>query len=103
MLMAILKIISWFCFLGGPWIAPFIAPFVNIGALLSAFIPILLSIMFASDASLLNSNLKEDGTREANWIKGSGFAFLIYYTICVIFMCIVMHITCNVSDQVNPL
>lgn len=97
-IMTVLKIISWFCFLGGPWIAPFIAPLINPAALISVFIPILLSIMYAPLNSLNSNNEKE-----ADWGKGSGYAFLIYYIICVIFMCIVMHMTCNVSDKVNPL
>jgi len=91
MIQIILKLFSMFCSFGGPWVAPFFMPIINIPLIISSFIPIMLSIML-SGPNVLNTN--ENG--EKDWKKGSGWSFLIYYLIFFIISCSVLQSTCRV-------
>ena len=90
-----LKVFTVFCGIGGPNIAPFILPLINIPLLISSFIPIMLIVMLGSDVNVINSVDDGNGNKIKNWNKGSGFAFLIYYLIFLILGCSVMHSACK--------
>lgn len=97
MAQVILKGASLFCGLGGPYVAPFIAPLINpVGwsmLMLCCFLPIL-----TMPVSFLNSTngIKQDSKRSFT------SAFLIYYIICIILMFILLNMACNVNNQINP-
>lgn len=106
MIQVILKIVSFFCNFGGPYIAPFIIPiygllvpltlplFCSLWSILccSIFIPIQ-----RSDPNILNS---KNGEKRIG--RTIGFSLLIYYPIIVSCMCLVMQKACQVNNAINP-
>jgi hypothetical protein len=106
MIQLVLKIVSLFCKLGGPYIAPLIIPiygllvpltlplFCSLWSILccSIFIPIQ-----TSEPNVLNS---KDG--EKRFGRSLGFSLLIYYPIIVSCMCVIMQKACKVNNTINP-
>lgn len=105
---AVLKAFSIFCNFGGPFIAPFFAPIMNLLnfmmlpislsswliLLISCFIPI-----YYSNLNDINSTDKQN----KNAARSFGFAALFYYISMVIIFCIGMQFTCKFNSQYNPM
>jgi hypothetical protein len=111
----VLKIVSLFCGLGGPSIAPFIVPIValimicNIPSAFSAwttllvccFTPIMMIGSKGTDGNNINVLNSSDG-QTRNGGKAFGFAFLLYYLCMVPTLCFVMGKACEVNAAINP-
>lgn len=93
-------VISMFCDIpGSKYWFPIIYPIVNIPALLSIFIPILLSVIYSS-TNYINSKQNEKG----EWVKdnsyGSKWAFLIYYVFSCLACFFVMKKVCGTINYI---
>ena len=97
MIQLILKAVSIFCRFGGPYVAPVIMPLINPFSWSTMLLCVFLPILF-SKPNPLNSTDNENKSGG----RAFGFAFLINYLICCIFLCIVMRFTCKASRRVNP-
>ena len=73
MIYLLLRVFSIFCNFGGASVGSFIVPLFP-GFLLSSFVPLMLCVMLASDANIINSvEIKKDDNivREKNWNNSS--------------------------------
>lgn len=102
MIQLILKVFSWFCGLGGQYIAPFITPLLNplcwSVLILSCFLPI-----YFSGQNFLNSSENEKGEKVSSGGRAFGFAFLIWYISAVSIVCVIMQYACSINERLNPL
>jgi hypothetical protein len=96
----ITAVIGMFCDIPGSryWF-PIIYPIVNIPALISCFIPILLSVIYSS-ANYINARQNEKGEWEKDTNYGSKWAFLIYYVISCLVAFYVMGKVCKVVNYI---
>ena len=90
-----------FCSAGGPYIAPLLIPLLNPSSWSVLVLCVFLPILYSADSEL-NSDTDEKGNKTKNSGKAFGYAFLIYYVICVLLMCSVMQGICKVSNKYNP-
>lgn len=106
MLPIIMKAVSMFCGLGGPYVAPILIPIIGLliplpplfsslwcTLVVSIFIPI-----YFSSVNVLNSGDNKDKDIKRTF----GFSFLIYYIICLSIMCSIMQAACKVSSSIDP-
>lgn len=100
MIQVLLKVLGMFCGLGGQYVMPFITPLINPAGWSSLVLCVFLPIYFSKE-SVINSKKKDDGSLEKNSGIAFGFAFLIYYTICVILLCSMYKAICKVNEY-NP-
>lgn len=98
MIQILLKALSIFCKIGGKFVfmflQPLISPFSWSTLVLSVFLPI-----YYSKNNFMNYD-KETDKKDST--KAFGYAFLIHYIICVIFLYFVFSAACKVSDEINP-
>ena len=89
------SLIETFCEIpGARYIAPLFLGLFNIPALISSFIPILMIVMFASNANILNST----DNKNKSWATAAEWSFLIYYILITIVMYSTVLSTCNFLD-----
>lgn len=100
MIQIILKVLGLFCGLGGQFVMPFITPLLNPAGWSSLVLCVFLPIYYSSP-NILNSKTKEDGSLEKNSGRSFGFAFLIYYAICIVILCSMYGAICK-ANQYNP-
>lgn len=79
---------------GGSLGGALVAPIVNPMALISCFIPIMLSVMFIGDPNMLNSI----DNKQKEWARGSQSAFMIYYTIFFFVALSILYTACKAAD-----
>lgn len=101
MIQVILKALSAFCGLGGQYFMPIITPLINPFSWSCLVLCFFLPIYFSGD-NPLNSVTKEDGSKERSGGRAFGFAFLIYYIICVALVCSLYGAACKVNEY-NPM
>lgn len=100
MIQIILKVLGLFCGLGGQYVMPFITPLINPMGWSVLVLSVFLPIYFSKD-NVLNSKPKDDGSLQRDSGRAFGFAFLIYYTFCVLVTCSLYGAACKVN-QYNP-
>ena len=91
----ITAVISVFCDIpGSQYWFPILYPIVNIPALISCFIPILLSIITSSGANVINAKKNDKGELVKDSNYGSKWAFLIYYVLAFVTCFFAMRSVC---------
>lgn len=94
--------IGIFCdFPGAQYWFPVIYPIVNIPAIISSFIPILLSIILGSQAiPFFNSKQNDKGEWEKDSNRGALSAFIIYYVLGVVICFSVIKRVCGIVNYI---
>ena len=100
MIQIILKVFSVFCSLGGPYIAPFIAPLSMLimpPQLISCWAVLLVSIFWpimSANPNVLNSS---DGTNKDSTLAFRN-SFFIYYAVMIVVTCSAMQMACKARE-----
>jgi hypothetical protein len=98
MAQAVKKGLKFFCMFGGPWVAPFVMPCINVLCLLCCFLPSLSSAIM-SGPNPINHNSNNPDPNSKDWGRASAWVFAFYYIISLLFFCAVMQMVCKVNDN----
>ena len=93
----ILEVMSWFCWLGGQYIAPFFVPLINpmswSALLLCCFLPLALV-----PENWFNTDSK---TKTKTTLAAFESSVMIGYPISIILACILMNFACQVRQSIT--